>query len=565
MFCGNCGEENVGGAKFCKGCGKALNESGTDQGAKKKNSAQGNGGSAVDGTGAKALKVDVSQLTKKIKALPKKVIVGILAGAVALIAIVCVVNNAGRTINLNQYLTVESTGYDGYGTVSASIDWNAIEEKYGDRISFTGQAKSEYGGLITMMTPVDAIQESVSVRLDTTSGLSNGDEISYTWEVDEELSEYVKCKIKYKDDTYSVSGLSKVETFDAFAELEVTFSGVAPYGSASINYNGSELSYYDFVCNNSNGLSNGDTIMVSIDESKLKYYAEKSGKVPETTQKEYMVEGLNRWLSNVSEINEDALLSIQQQASDVFNAYVAQNWGEGEALDSFTYIGNYLLTIKNSDSWGSKNALYLIYKAQVKNNYTNDGKTYDKLNDIYWYISYDDLMVGLDDKLIVEVTDYNKPNDRFMIDSGISSGWWSNMQWYYNGYQTLDELYQNIVTRNLDLYNHQDNVDESIAPESAVEDISNESGFILPNSNSNILSKEDLEGLTAEACKIARNEIYARHGRKFKEEDVQSYFDSCDWYEGTIEPDDFDENILTDIEIANKDFIVAYEEEKGYR
>ena len=63
----------------------------------------------------------------------------------------------------------------------------------------------------------------------------------------------------------------------------------------------------------------------------------------------------------------------------------------------------------------------------------------------------------------------------------------------------------------------------------------------------------------------ARNEIYARHGRRFKDDELQEYFNSKSWYEGTIDPDDFAENILSDIEIQNKDVIVEFEKENGYR
>ena len=125
-------------------------------------------------------------------------------------------------------------------------------------------------------------------------------------------------------------------------------------------------------------------------------------------------------------------------------------------------------------------------------------------------------------------------------------------------------MYKNAVTAKIDNYNHQDNIDESKVPE-PVKEYDNDSDYILPNSDSEIISEDDLEDLSAEECKLARNEIYARHGRKFNDEDLQEYFDSKDWYEGTIEPDDFDESILSDIEITNKDIIVDFEEEKGYR
>lgn len=130
----------------------------------------------------------------------------------------------------------------------------------------------------------------------------------------------------------------------------------------------------------------------------------------------------------------------------------------------------------------------------------------------------------------------------------------------------MEQLYKEAVTANIDAYNHQDNIDESAVPEPVAEEVqAADEGYVLPNSDKELLTEADLEGLSAEQCQIARNEIYARHGRMFKDEAIQAYFNSCDWYEGTIAPDDFDEANLTETEIANKDLIVEYEKKMGYR
>lgn len=89
--------------------------------------------------------------------------------------------------------------------------------------------------------------------------------------------------------------------------------------------------------------------------------------------------------------------------------------------------------------------------------------------------------------------------------------------------------------------------------------------YILEGSDSKYLTKADLVGLTAEECRLARNEIYARHGRIFKDVEIREYFESFDWYNPTIPPDDFEELMLNDYEIANRDLIVEYESEQGYR
>lgn len=89
--------------------------------------------------------------------------------------------------------------------------------------------------------------------------------------------------------------------------------------------------------------------------------------------------------------------------------------------------------------------------------------------------------------------------------------------------------------------------------------------YVLEYSDSEYLSKNDLYGLTAEQCRIARNELYARHGRLFDDEELQKYFDSCSWYIGSISAEEFSESMLNEYEIANRDLIVEYEKEMGYR
>ena len=89
--------------------------------------------------------------------------------------------------------------------------------------------------------------------------------------------------------------------------------------------------------------------------------------------------------------------------------------------------------------------------------------------------------------------------------------------------------------------------------------------YILPESASRLLTEADLANLTQEDLRIARNEIYARHGRKFLDEGLQGYFNGKSWYNGTIEPDDFKEDMLSEIERTNEDTIVNYETKMGYR
>ena len=82
-------------------------------------------------------------------------------------------------------------------------------------------------------------------------------------------------------------------------------------------------------------------------------------------------------------------------------------------------------------------------------------------------------------------------------------------------------------------------------------------GFILPFSGSRYLTESDLLGLNAEELRLARNEIYARHGRRFRDEGLQAYFDSMPWYTPTLPLGE--EPVLSDMERTNVELIRSFE------
>lgn len=129
-----------------------------------------------------------------------------------------------------------------------------------------------------------------------------------------------------------------------------------------------------------------------------------------------------------------------------------------------------------------------------------------------------------------------------------------------NGLEIAEE--EEVEDKDTDAEEAAMNSDEFIEEEEEVEEPSE---YIIENSDTRYITKDDLIGMTAEECRLARNELYARHGRKFDDEGLQSYFEACSWYHGFIEASDFQESMLNDIEIANRDLIVEYEKEMGYR
>lgn len=601
MYCENCGAKNDDNARFCCECGSPLvNEAEEKKTQTEKTLPKSNGTE------------NVKNITNKAGKFPKKVLIGIVAAVIVIIAVGIFINKSSKTIDLNKYVTVEVNGYDGYGLANLKIDWDAIEKKYKSKISFKSPgAAKKLKGLYGDTSPMTFLENNVQVQRDDDGDyVSNGDKIAYTWAVSSDISNYLNCKLKYKDGEEKVSGLEKTKQIDVFNDVEVKFEGRAPEGTAYIVYHGKELDESYFTLDPSSGLNNGDKVKVTLNDSGVNSLSIDHGEVPKETEKEYTVSGLESTLEKLADIDKDSLKSMQQQAEDVYNAYMAQNWENSSSLQSFTYLGEYLLTRKdgNDDYWDNNNMLYLVYKVQIRSQYADEYGSYDAVDDIYWYISYSNLMLNGDGAVDVDLLSYNTPGDGVSIDNGT---------WYYSGYDSLDSLYKNVVTAKLDTYKHEDNVDANAAIQKASEDkkadeakndsdkkdsddaaastpaadnsaeteaageadqasadssasadstaTGDASEFVLPNSSTEHISITDVEGLSQQQCLIARNEIYARHGRKFKDQGIQDYFNGCSWYNGTIEADDFQESYLSDLERENEEVIVAYEEEMGYR
>lgn len=91
------------------------------------------------------------------------------------------------------------------------------------------------------------------------------------------------------------------------------------------------------------------------------------------------------------------------------------------------------------------------------------------------------------------------------------------------------------------------------APDPTLEDeaLITTEDYLISNSDIAYISMSSLQELTEEELILARNEIYARHGRRFDTAWIQEYFNGQSWYEGTIAPANFDPNVFNKYEVEN--------------
>ena len=603
MRCRVCGSNNEDGSKFCWNCGNKLteqsetrsssvnqpgiqqnsgdvqhNQVGTppkqvrmpqrqvppggfdwENGKKMAEERLQKGKNIADGCVGQLKRVAENQtITDKLKKISNKTW-GIIGACVALVLVLLIVIALHKpTVNLNDYLKVTYGGYDGGGVAYTEIDWNSMKEDFENKISYK-RGMAQTGG----MTPIDIIMEYTNANIEgKNEKLSNGDKVSYTWKVDKDaIAKLIKCKIKYSDGSKKVSGLKEMELFDPFKNLKVTFSGVEPNGEADIEYNGDMLSEYDFTCDKTSGLKNGDKIKISLTED-AGYYVDQYNKAPSVLEKEYKVKNLGKYLSKIKEVDTDGMNSARAKAQKSISDMV-DYWSEDVTLDKVSYAGDYLQVAKDSDDY-TKNYYGVIY--QINAHIQPDG---GQRKDVvsYYSMKFENVIVGGDGKCEIDLDEYDVPYDDFSVE--VTSGDLSSGSYSFDGYQTLEELKKNYVDEVADEFDCEWDVSGKLE---AV-DLGVTSDYLCSYSSDRLLTDSDVEGyLNAnyseynfpEGINIIQmiiNEIYAKHGYEFTDSKLSAYFSNKTWYKSnTNKVNDMNavSDSMSEIEKKNVDFLNSY-------
>lgn len=445
MICTHCGKEIQNGIAFCPYCGSTVN--------------------------------NAKENTKMKKRNPAKVLVPIAAVAVVAAGGWAFANRT-PTIDVSKYMTLSADGYNTVGKLNISFDTEKLEKDYGKQIAtrFKKQMKNlkdDTYGLSSLTASLydgyeaDLFAETCATgSADKTKGLSNGDVVTYTWDDNsDEAEEAFGVKVKYTDITYTVSGLASVNTFDAFDGVDVEFSGISPDGRATVNSlpTAAEAQGLYYTLDENSGLSNGDTVTLTVHSNRDDFSdcIDKYGAMPQATEKTFTVEGLNEYVTSADTLSDSVLVSLQNQAEDVFKSYAAQRFSNGQTFKGMTYLGNYILTPKNKDSWGNKDRIVLAYQVTVHHDYTSElNTTYDADDSFFWYITFNNVSKDANDNIASGLNDYDTPTTFVKIDSGVQKYSFSSSTetWEYYGYASLDSLYNAAVNQYVENYNHQDNV-----------------------------------------------------------------------------------------------------------
>lgn len=107
------------------------------------------------------------------------------------------------------------------------------------------------------------------------------------------------------------------------------------------------------------------------------------------------------------------------------------------------------------------------------------------------------------------------------------------------------------------IYNYDDDEDDEYEDED----------YILPTSDSEYLTRSDVEDLSQTENRLAINEIYARHGYTYQTEDLKEYFEDKSWYHSNpdVNQSTWNDSMLNNYERENINLLATVAKEKGYR
>lgn len=232
----------------------------------------------------------------------------------------------------------------------------------------------------------------------------------------------------------------------------------------------------------------------------------------------------------------------------VTNAYVLDNLGAGKKVPE----GAVYVVVEYEYKNISKQAISSWDLPKVKLADGNDA-VYSQDMDADWYFDgysdskiMSDMNPGIKSKdakifeVAIEVLNaggmkvYVQADQEFLVDL--------NLHYEYIPTNVYEEGYSGNVKAD-DYYEEFSNENENVGDAGY--------GYILEDSARRYLTEDELINMSKEELRLARNEIFARHGRKFDALDLQSYFNSMEWYYGTVPADEFDESVLNEYEKAN--------------
>jgi len=314
-------------------------------------------------------------------------------------AIVAVLTGCGsKKIVLNDYLTYDFSGYDGYGRANAHIDYDAMSS---DLVELMGKKGQKIEGENAEDIADLACELFVEGDWEDYENLSNGDKVSYVWEIDDDIEaafeERTGVKLDAEGMEVEVEGLENPDKFDISEHLTIECSGVSGSGKISVS---SDLTGFIIEKDKNEKLSNGDVVTITFSPKNGKTLEEAcaSAHIPtfDTTYK-YDVQGLANYVTSSSEIPSETMDILKSTSEEEFEDLYMEDtcsgldiyWHKNFDEKNLVAVG---VTAYSDYYTSNSNKVLLIYEAKYSGHgdvVTYIPVNYSNITDTY----YDDIWV----------------------------------------------------------------------------------------------------------------------------------------------------------------------------
>lgn len=339
-----------------------------------------------------------------------------------------------KKIDVMESLTLNFSGVNGHGTAE-------LENAYAWEETVLEAAGIEEIESFSDLENAFVIESAVTYNISPKENLSNGDEITVTAQIDNEAVAQYKIELTAKEKKFTVEGLPEVEAIDLFENIDVIFSGTAPYAKAVIS--DANTDYYvmtHYTLDKDSALALGDVVTVKAEYSKEELL--KAGYEAESDTKEFTVSGVPRYAVQLSDIPEDAKAAMQKQTEDLIKEDVSNY--KGYSLENLNCLGNYFLNAKVYDGYGEHNCIYYIYQIDMAKEETIT---------FYYYVGYYDISITEDNTCVYDFNNVKEPwNSCDTLGLGTLN--WQSLIGYYS----MDKLFNECVTQNLSRYDYESTV-----------------------------------------------------------------------------------------------------------
>ena len=262
-----------------------------------------------------------------------------------------------RNVDLSQMYTIKVEGYDGYAdAVVETTEWDALEVFGSEERAF--------------------LAPTLSVTLDKTENIANGDTVTATVHYDEVYAERVGVRFQNVTFSVTVEGLAEAIVFDPFEGVFLNTQGISPAGKVTVEGGNNELFSY-YIDSSSRYFKNGDvvTVVASYNEDEI-YEAGgvvlqdradfEVSEMPEyITTKEQLTQKINTVLSESTSakmkdrLADNAYSIIYEIDSEKFS-FLADVSIENIELDK-----TYLSYRREPRDWGTFNNVHHLYVMDV--------------------------------------------------------------------------------------------------------------------------------------------------------------------------------------------------------